>query len=425
MVALRAAEVAYGARPALAWLRVGEPPPDPLNEAELSWIWAGQRFPAAALATPDGLPVEVLHPGRLNAGPGPDFRDAVLRIAGEERRGDVELHVRASAFRAHGHDQDPAYDGLALHVVYLADEGRETALSDGSRVAVAAFAPWLERRQADLLRWLAAPALWQEPCRSAEARLGGEAISETLQEAGKKRFAAKVAVMTAAKEARGEAAALWRALVEALGVGGDREGFRRLAEAFPAALARRLWRDGSLAALEDGLLAVAGLMAPGGEPGLLPEPIKPALARTGRPLNRPERRLRALAALYGLAEGDLVAYVTETVGKADKAAELVDAWGVPDKRRGPALLGRERAQELVLNVVLPFAMTRPELQAAVEALLAQLRPLAPYGKTAFLEANLRHPDGKRRVGSALEQQGLLAFLNDWCSRGGCGKCPLS
>ncbi len=89
---------------------------DPLSEAELSTIWAGQKFPPEALSTPDGRCVRVLHPGRRVGGPGPDFRDAVVTVDGRERRGDVELHVRASAFRAHGHATDAAYARLALHV---------------------------------------------------------------------------------------------------------------------------------------------------------------------------------------------------------------------------------------------------------------------------------------------------------------------
>jgi hypothetical protein len=59
------------------------------------------------------------------------------------------------------------------------------------------------------------------------------------------------------------------------------------------------------------------------------------------------------------------------------------------------------------------------------ALAESLPAGAAYGKTAFLEANLRLPGGKRLVRAALEQQGLLAYLGTWCSRGGCGSCGLS
>ena len=88
----------------------------------------------------DGRAVRVCNPGRLNGGPGPDFRDAIIEIDGAELRGDVELHVRASAFRSHGHHLDRAYNNLALHVVYLADDGSRTLLRpDGKLVTVYYF----------------------------------------------------------------------------------------------------------------------------------------------------------------------------------------------------------------------------------------------------------------------------------------------
>ncbi|MPZ47876.1 MAG: DUF2851 family protein [Dehalococcoidia bacterium] len=412
-----------------AWLRLAEPAArDPLSEAELSRIWEGQAFPPEALTTADGRPVRVVLPGRLNTGPGPDFRDAIIGLDGEERGGDIELHVRASSFQAHGHNSDPAYDRLVLHVVYLADGGTDTRLKSGGSVPVAAFAPWLARRTADIAGWLAAPALWQEPCRDAEARLGGDAIALALGAAGQERFAVRTARVAADIAGLGTEAALWRALFESLGVGGDRGGFRRLAVAFPPTLARLtagLQRDVAREALASALLGVAGL----GEPPQelrdgLPAPIRPALVRTGRPLNWPDRRLRAFAALWSRAGGDLAGYAAESVRQAGSAKALVAAWQAPADT-GPALLGPERAQELLVNAVLPFVAASAELRPPAESLLAELRPAGAYGKTAFLEANLRRPDGKRRVSSALEQQGLLAMLSEWCRRGGCGRCPLS
>ena len=92
---------------------------------------------------------------------------------------------------------------------------------------------------------------------------------------------------------------------------------------------------------------------------------------------------------------------------------------------GEPLLGADRAQEIVLNVVLPFAMLQSVLAAQALALAASLPASAAYGKTRFLEANFAPANGKRAVKGALAQQGLLSLLNEWCSQGGCGRCPLS
>ena len=411
------------------WLR--EPPPEPLTEADLSLIWAGQRFPAAALRPVDGRRLRVLNPGRRGGASGPDFLDAVVLLDAEERRGDIELHVRASSFRAHGHESDPAYANLALHVVYRADAGDATPLHGGARAPVAAFADWLEGRSAEIAAWLAAPPLWREPCADALARLGPEHVRATLEEAGLRRFEARVEAMRAAVDQHGEAEALWRALLDALGQGGDRDGFRRLAD-------NLTWRyaAGAGEALKATLLWLAGLGPPppqpppacGGAGG--PEamdtiaPLRPAIAVTGRPANHPGRRLRGLAVLVERARGDLVTCARDSVATAAGSKTLVAAWQAAQPP-GAALIGPARAREVVLNAVLPFTAVSASLRDASLALLARLPPAAAYGKARFLESNLRAAGGRRLVKSALQQQGLLSFLQEWCSRGGCGRCPFS
>ena len=416
-------EVVYAPRPEPAALCVHEPAPDPLSEAELALLWEGQRFPPPALTTPDGSHVEVAYPGHRGSGPGPDFRDAVVRLGGEERRGDVELHVRASAFRGHGHHLDPAYDGVVLHVVYLVDTGPVTTLSSGADTPVVTLAPWLSQRTADLTAWLEGPPRWQEPCRDALARLGEHGAAAAVLAAGRERFATKVERLRAAAARDGAEAALWQALLDALAYGGDRGAFGRLAQALPPSLARTLTLG--LAPREAGqtltaaLLAVAGLVdTPPALATALPPPIRPPPQGASRPAARPERRLEALARLWIKAAGDLAAYAIGTVETAPRPATLINAWQV-------AGLGRERTSEIVLNVVLPFAAQRPELRPRAEALLTRLTATAPYGRTAFLERNLVRPDGRRLARTALLQQGLLTLLDDWCSQGGCGRCPLS
>jgi hypothetical protein len=398
--------------------------PGPASEAELAAIWESCRFPPEALTTTAGAAVEVVYPGRRNGGAGPDFRDAVLRVDGRERRGDVELHLRASYFHAHGHDGDPAYDNVVLHVVYEADEG-ETRLSSGARVPVAAFAPWLARRAGELEGWLSAPPLWQEPCRDAAARLGDDAVTASLTAAGRERFERRVAYLAREAEAHGEEEALWRALIGALGYGGDSTGFRRLAETLSAAQARRLAEPGGETTLETVLRTAAGLLPQTAALAGLTV-LQPALAAgRGRPANRPERRIAAFARLYGRAGGDLAAYARASVAAAKSPRDLVARWCVAPPAGGPALIGPARAAEIVLNAVLPFAATTPPLVTRAFHLAAALSAAPPYGKTLFLERALVRLDGRRRPRRALEQQGLLAYLEDWCSRGGCGRCPLS
>ncbi len=428
MVALRVAETRSPYEPrAPSSLVLAEPAADPLTEAELSWIWAGQRFPPEALQAVDGRPLRILNPGRPGGGAGPDFLDAVFELGGEQRRGDVELHVRASAWHGHGHAFDPAYDGVALHVVFRADDGPDTGLHSGARAPVAALEPWLAGRTEELKRWLSARALWQEPCRDARSHFGDDAVDGLLRQAGERRLRAKADALRVQVAAYGAEEALWRAVLDSLGVGGDRSGFRRLAEAFPVGLARRLTDDlgagGARGVLTAALVYVAGLGPPPHGVDGLPAPVKPSLVSHGRPANRPQRRLAGLAALYLRAGRDIRSHALGSVAAANKAGALIASWQA--MADGVSLLGPDRARELVLNVVLPFALLEPVLAGQAMALAASLPAAAAYGKTRFLEANLAPAEGNRAVRGALAQQGLLSLLSEWCSQGGCGRCPLS
>ena len=106
-------------------------------ETDLVAVWEGQLLARRSLRTEDGRPLRVIYRGLPAAGgPGPDFRDAVVATPEGPRRGDVELHVRASDFRRHGHHENPAYGGVVLHVVFEAEGEVVTALPGGAMAPV-------------------------------------------------------------------------------------------------------------------------------------------------------------------------------------------------------------------------------------------------------------------------------------------------
>lgn len=73
------------------------------------------------LTDADGACIEVIDPGSLNSNSGPDFFNSKIKINGVEWIGNVEIHVKASDWRRHHHDSDPAYDSIILHVVSISD----------------------------------------------------------------------------------------------------------------------------------------------------------------------------------------------------------------------------------------------------------------------------------------------------------------
>jgi hypothetical protein len=383
-----------------------------LTEAQLSHLWAGQRFPASALATRHGVPLRVLHPGRAGHGAGPDFRDAIIAApSGRVLRGDVELHVRGSDFRAHGHQRDAAYSRVMLHVVFEDDEGEDAALANGQRPPTVALAPWVRKRAQELAGWLSSPRLWREPCHDALTRLGRAHALRLLQQLGDGRFEERVAALAGALRAFGPAEALYRALLGGLGYGGDRALFERVAAQLPfralAVLMEGLPQEQRAAAGRAALLAAAG-----------DAPQRSA----GRPANRPERRLEGLARLlvrHRALFDEPSAFDAELGPRA-----LIAAWAASP------YIGRSRAIELLVNAVLPWAAAcataRGDAQAAerVRACFARLPRPARYGVLAFLETNLADADGALPL-DARTQQGLLELYKTECTQGGCGRCALS
>lgn len=141
-------------------------------EKLLQKVWLRGDFQRAAAVTTDGRRVRIVHPGKWNLLGGPDFRAARLRFDdGPEVTGDVELHLRAADWDAHGHANDPAYDRVILHVVLFPPEGRCTTIGGaGQQLPILALLPLLHHALEEFAADEAVEALAQR----AVARLPDE-----------------------------------------------------------------------------------------------------------------------------------------------------------------------------------------------------------------------------------------------------------
>ncbi len=119
--------------------------PFSFHEKLLQKIWLYGDFDRSRVVANDGRRVAVVHPGRWNLLGGPDFSNARLRFGDEpEMTGDVELHLHANDWAAHGHAGDRAYDGVRLHVVLFPPAaGHVTRGAGGREIPVVALLPLL------------------------------------------------------------------------------------------------------------------------------------------------------------------------------------------------------------------------------------------------------------------------------------------
>lgn len=95
-----------------------------MQEKLLQFIWQFSLYQPGNLTTDEGETITVIHPGRYNTDAGPDFLEAKVRIGNTVLVGHIELHLNASDWNRHGHQNDPAYQNIILHVVYNNDVAR-------------------------------------------------------------------------------------------------------------------------------------------------------------------------------------------------------------------------------------------------------------------------------------------------------------
>ncbi len=98
------------------------------------------------LSDSSGNLITVLRPGEYNRDAGPDFFNARISVDGTIWAGNIEIHTRSSHFDLHGHQNDPAFDNVILHVVAIND--RKVFNSRGEEILTAeiSFAPGLYER---------------------------------------------------------------------------------------------------------------------------------------------------------------------------------------------------------------------------------------------------------------------------------------
>lgn len=86
-------------------------------EKLMQYVWQHRLVPLVNMVTVENEPIEIINPGMINHDSGPDFFNADIKINGQRWIGDIEIHVRASDWKRHGHQNDPAYDSVVLHIV--------------------------------------------------------------------------------------------------------------------------------------------------------------------------------------------------------------------------------------------------------------------------------------------------------------------
>lgn len=88
-----------------------------MKEEFLHYLWKYSLYDPEKLSDGSGNKITVIRPGDYNRDSGPDFFNARISVDGTVWAGNIEIHSRSSHFDTHGHQRDPAFDNVILHIV--------------------------------------------------------------------------------------------------------------------------------------------------------------------------------------------------------------------------------------------------------------------------------------------------------------------
>ena len=88
-----------------------------MKEEFLHYQWKYSLYDPDSLLDTDGNKISVIHPGEYNRDSGPDFFNSRISVDGTVWAGNIEIHTLSSHFDLHGHQYDPAFNNVILHVV--------------------------------------------------------------------------------------------------------------------------------------------------------------------------------------------------------------------------------------------------------------------------------------------------------------------
>ncbi len=415
-----------------------------MKEEFLHFIWKHKLYHDGSLLTNDGELLKIIHPGRHNTHAGPDFFDARIQIGNTLWAGNIEIHVKASDWDKHGHQNDPAYRNTILHVVALSDSQVSNDIGSKLPALVIRWPQWLENNYEMLLKshdWIGcASCLYQVDPFKIKFFLNGVVIERL-----KKKIEAISTVLDATKDDWGET--FYCMLARSFGLRENSLPFEMVARSLPLAILAR--HHDSLFQIEALLFGQAGLLGEelfGDDYYLelrkeyrylaLKYGLKPIAGHLWkfmrmRPGNFPTIRMAQFAALIFRSQG-LFSAVIEAANLSElKQLFTLSASGywdnhyrfnIPSINR-KKVFGDQIFSLIIINVVVPFYFMFGESQ---NKLILKDRALEILEQMPSENNSLinRWAAAGIIAANALESQALLQLQHNYCEQKKCLDCTI-
>jgi hypothetical protein len=228
-----------------------------MKEDFLHYIWRYQKFDSSDLTTVDAVPVQVIKTGVSHMHAGPDFQQAKIKIGEVEWAGAVEIHIKASDWNRHQHQNDPNYENVVLHVVWKAD--KQILHPDGTAIPTLELKNRVDlellhsyKRLIDAPEEIACAPQWPEVDEMYKAEMREKVLVERLYEKSEK-----------ARKHFDEVKHDWEELsyfmlLSAMGFKVNQHPFERLATVLPYSFVKKIKHHPAL--LEAAIFGAAGFL---------------------------------------------------------------------------------------------------------------------------------------------------------------------
>ncbi|MDE6490210.1 MAG: DUF2851 family protein, partial [Muribaculaceae bacterium] len=408
-------------------------------------VWQHRLWIRHDMSTVDGRPVHIIDQGLLNRDSGPDFFNAKVKIGGQIWSGNIEIHVRASDWHRHGHDSDPAYDSVILHVV---DKDDMPVYRTNGELIPQMRMP-CSRDFGDRFRSMVENTASELACSSEISSVPQVHLTGWIDSLAYQRLYAKTdRIASLVERFNGDwEEACYVTLARALGFGINGEPFQRLALSLPLRFMRK--HSDSLLAMEALLFGQAGLLdkTHGYDPYVeritseyrflatkfslrQPQSLGWKTARM-RPPNFPHRRIALLAAMMH-GGFRMMHSITDARNATDAEAlfrsPLTGYWASrftfgPDSGRELPVLSEPSIRILLINVVVPmmyaYGLSRDDSAMCQRAIdMLQHLPAEHNSITnMFTKAGINCRD-------AFTSQALIELRRSFCETRKCLYCRI-
>ncbi|MEN8224857.1 MAG: DUF2851 family protein [Bacteroidota bacterium] len=413
-------------------------------EVFFHFLWK-YRLLSPDLRSSQGEKIQIIHPGTHNTNAGPDFLFARIRLGDTMWAGNIEIHNKASDWYSHGHDKDPAYNNVILHVV--AENNKIAIDQDGREIQTLCIATQFDHELLSRFRDINGNLHWV-PCMNMIGQVENINVINRMNALAVERLREKALAVSEELKACGNdwEECCYRLISKQFGSKINTGQFEMLAKTMPVRILMKYHHD--LPGLEALLFGQSGLLSIritesytrklkkehaylSAKHQLIPMPGYLWKFLRLRPAGFPTLRIAQLARLYEMNQSLLQAIIEKEdlpslVSLFDvTASSYWDEHYVFEKKgkSSEKKFGTQSIHLLLINAIIPMLhlygeyMNKPALCERAVSFLEKL----PAENNAVIR---RWKSIGIIPANALESQGLLQLKNKKCERKLCLECSI-